>query len=242
MDKEILDEKEQFLLYFCKYYQDYGRGMIEADGIGSVKFFLIGLCNRAIALNMGFMDLTTSKYENYLAALPILRLMLDNAMAGYAFFLAGDSLEDRLKYLSFIKQGNDYNRYKVNKHKQLNEKTIINAMNHEIQGIRSLYKRGCSYIHYSNNLMNASAFMKREVDGRAQMFAHVNDVSGLFTEEERIGFWDDLIGANIYMMQVIVKWDDYIKETILPTLLRFVEENRDEMERLMREKGIDIPT
>ena len=242
MDKEILEEKEQFLLYCCKFYQDYGRGMIEADGIGSVKFFLIGLCNRAIALNMGFMDLTTSKYKNYLAALPILRLMLDNAMAGYAFFLAGDSLEDRLKYLSFIKKGNDYNRYKVNKHKQLNEKTIINEMNHEIQGIRSLYKRGCSYIHYSNNLMNASAFMKREVDGRAQMFAHVNDVSGLFTEEERIGFWDDLIGANIYMMQVIVKWDDYIKETILPVLLRLVEENRDEMERLMRERGIAPPT
>ena len=230
MDKEIIEEKVQFLLNCCKFYQDYGRENKEADGFESVKFFLAGLCNRALALNMGFIDLTTSRFENYLAAIPLIRLMLDNAMTGYAFFMAGDTFEERLKFITHLRKGKEIRQFKIAHNKTLMEKFIINEMNHEIQGIRSLYKKASSYIHFSGNLINASA--QREGN---QMWMHVNNLAGIYTDEERLEFWEDMIGANIYMIHIITKWDDYIRETIIPFIERGLEANRETIERQLKE-------
>ena len=230
MDKEIIEEKVQFLLHFCKAYQDYGHEIVEADNFEAVKFFLAGLCNRALALNMGFIDLTTSKFENYLAAIPLIRLMLDNAMTGYAFFMAGDTFEERLKFITHLRKGKEIRQFKIAHNKTLMEKFIINEMNHEIQGIRSLYKKASSYIHYSGNLINASA--QRE---GSHMWIHVNGLAGIYSDEERLEFWQDMIGANLYMSLIITKWDDYIRETIIPFIERAIEANRETIERLLKE-------
>lgn len=238
MDKEIIEEKRNFLLHFCKGYQDYGHDMVEADNFEDVKFFLVGLCNRALALSLGFIDLTTSKFENYLAAIPLIRLMLDNAMTGYAFFMAGDTFEERLKLITHIRNGKEIRQFRLANKNTLMEKYIINEMNHEIQGIRPLYKKASSYIHYSGNLINASAQKKGN-----KMRMHVNNLSGIYTDEERFEFWEDMIGANIYMITVIAKWDDYIRETINPFIEkninpfieREIEANRETIERLLKE-------
>ena len=236
MDEKILEEKVQFLLHFCKGYQDYGREKIEADCFESVKYFLVGLCNRAFALNTGFYDLTTAKCENYLAAIPLIRLMLDNAMTGYAFFMAGDTFEDRLKYIQHIRNGKEIRKFRIGHNKTLMEKFIINEMNNEIQGIRSLYKKGSSYIHYSGNLLNASVSKSGN-----ELFMNVNFTAGFYTKEERIEFWDDMIGANIYMTFVLGKMETYIEETINPIIERTLEQNKETIERLMKEKGINLP-
>lgn len=236
MDEKILEEKGQFLLHYCKLYQDYGREKSEADCFESVKYFLVGLCNRALALNMGFYDLTTSQYENYLAAIPLIRLMLDNAMTGYAFFMAGDTFEDRLKYIHHIRKGKEIRKFRIGHNKTLMEKFILNEMNHEIKGIKSLYDKGCSYIHYSSNLLNASVSHSGN-----ELFMNVNNTAGFYTEEERIGFWDDMIGANIYMSYVLGKMEIYIEETINPIIERTLEQNKETIERLMKEKGINLP-
>ncbi len=236
MDEKILEEKGQLLLYHCKLYQDYGREKSEADCFESVKYFLVGLCNRALALNSGFYDLTTSQFENYLAAIPLIRLMLDNAMTGYAFFMAGDTFEDRLKYIQHIRKGKEIHLFKTPNKKILLEKFIINEMNHEIKGIRSLYKKGSSYIHYSGNLLNASVSHNGN-----ELFMNVNNTAGFYTEEERIEFWDDMIGANIYMAYVLGKIEIYIEETINPIIERTIEDNRETIERLLKEKGINLP-
>lgn len=236
MDEKILEEKKQFLLYYCKLYQDYGREISETDNFESVKFFIFGLCNRALALNSGFYDLTTAKCENYLAAIPLIRLMLDNAMTGYAFFMAGDTFDDRLKYIQHIRKGKEIRKFRIDHNKTLMEKFIINEMNHEIKGIRSLYKKGSSYIHYSSNLLNASVSRSGN-----ELFMNVNYTAGFYTEEERIEFWDDMIGANIYMTYVLGKMQTYIEETIIPIIERTIEQNKETIERLMKEKGINLP-
>lgn len=230
MDKEIIEEKRNSLLYFCKGYQDYGHYIVEADNFEDVKFFLVGLCNRALALNLGFIDLTTSKFKNYLAAIPLIRLMLDNAMTGYAFFMAGDTFEERIKLITHIRNGKEIRQFRLANKNTLMEKYIINEMNHEIQGIRPLYKKASSYIHYSGNLINASA--QRE---GSKMWMHVNNLSGIYTDEERLEFWEDMFGANIYMSLIIAKWDDYIRETINPFIERGIEANRETIERLLKE-------
>lgn len=223
MDEKILEEKIQFILHSCKLYQDFGREMANADGLFSVKFFLVGLCNRAIALNTGFIDLTTSPYQNYLAALPEIRLMLDNAITGYAFFIAGDTLNERLKFIQHIREGKEPHSFINSKGKQLTERYVRREMNKELKGIHHLYSKGSSYIHYSKNLLDASVKESPIVDGQGKIQLNVNDVAGLYSDEERIEFWDDMIGANCYMGLVLVKWADYLKEVINPTCINIVE-------------------
>lgn len=236
MDEKILEEKKQLLLLFCKLYQDYGREMVEVDSFISVRYFLVGLCNRALALNSGFYDLTTAKCENYLAAIPLIRLMLDNAMTGYAFFMAGETFEDRLKYIHHIREGKEPHSFTVSEGKTLNERTVIAEMNKGIKGIKQLYKKGCSYIHYSKNLLESSAREFISEDGKHTVQLNVNDTSGTYTEEERIGFWDEMIGANCYMMTVIVKWDDYFKNTIVPIIDREFEKNKEAIMNYLKEQ------
>ena len=67
------------------------------------------------------------------------------------------------------------------------------------------------------------------------MWIHVNNLSGIYSDEERIEFWEDMIGANIYMIHIITKWDDYIKETIIPFIERGLEANRETIEKLLKE-------
>ena len=241
MDKEILEEKKQHIRYFCKLYQDFGREMEQADCFESVKYFLVGLCNRAVSLNMGFYDLTTSQYENYLAAIPLIRLMLDNAMTGYAFFMTGDTFFDRLRFIHHIRRGKEIRKFRLRGNKTLMDQFIVKEMNHELRGIDHLYEKGCKYVHYSSNLLNASVSIEKREDGRREIFMNVNDTAGIYTDEERIGFWDDMIGANIYMQFVIVKWNDYINETINPIIDRTLEQNKETIERLLKEKGITTP-
>lgn len=223
MNKDALEDKEQMLLIHNKIYQDFGMEMANADGLLSVKYFLVGLCNRAIALNTGFIDLTTSPYQNYLAALPEIRLMLDNAITGYDFFIAGDTLNERLKFIHHIREGKEPHSFINSKGKQLKETYVKREMNKELKGIEHLYSKGCSYIHYSKNLLDASVKESPIVDGQGKIRLNVIDVAGLFSDEERIEVWDDMISANHYMGLVLVKWADYLKEVINPTCNNIIE-------------------
>lgn len=225
MNKELLEEKIQFVLHFCYGYKEYGNSVSESDGFAAINNFIVALCNRAIALNMAFYDLTTSEVENYIAAIPLIRLIIDNSLTGYGALLSGDPL----KYITFIQKGHEARDFVTKEKGKLREGIIVKELDQEIKGIKELYKKTCTYIHFSADLINSAVQQWKGEDGKNHINMNICKVDGSFTDEAKLAFWDDLIGANIYMMGVIAKWDDYIKEVEMPMIEQIYNKHQEEI-------------
>lgn len=108
--------------------------------------------NRALALNRGFLQMETTK--NYLCAIPLVRMQVDNCIRLYAYNMTID--EDT--YSNWALSGELLNKLKDKKtNKSLTDKLVLNELKQFFPHLLKLYEECSSYVHFSNNLIKYAA-------------------------------------------------------------------------------------
>jgi hypothetical protein len=138
----ILVELSNLQTEFVKSSKRY----IEAGNkkLYTLDFFASAVNNRTISLTNAFM--TLAKESNYLAAVSLIRLQLDNALRFFASTLVKNSDDFVLHILS----GKEIRNYKDSNGAKLTDSYLAKQLEKYFQGINKLYKDTCGFIHLSD--------------------------------------------------------------------------------------------
>jgi hypothetical protein len=134
--KNILLLEKLFVLEIKKIYE------IE-KGITEINHYIMSIANRAISLNRGFVTLANA--NNYLTAISLMRLQIDNCLRLYAMSLSGDS---SLFYKEIL-SGKHVRNLEDRDGKKMSDTHLTKKIDKIFPGFKSLYDKLSGYIHFS---------------------------------------------------------------------------------------------
>jgi hypothetical protein len=117
--------------------------------------YLIGILNRTVNINKGFV--TLMKDKNFIAGSPLVRLNLDSLLRLYA---SNISEFDRETFALKVMGGEKIDKINsyLGKKQKLKDKFLVDELSkvEDMSWVSYVYSAGNSFIHYSNNLMRSS--------------------------------------------------------------------------------------
>jgi len=121
--------------------------IMQADGqrVYSVDFFALPLLNRSVKLLDGFLLLMKDK--NYLCAIPLIRLQLDNSLRFYATMLA-TSPQD---VVDAFMNGNPFHKLKDRNGEKMTDSHLATELDKLFPGVKKLYSDTSGYVHLSDS-------------------------------------------------------------------------------------------
>jgi hypothetical protein len=147
--KNILLLEKLFILEIKKIYE------IE-NGITTINHYIMSIANRAISLNRGFV--TLSNANNYLTAISLMRLQIDNCLRLYAMSLSGDSSLFYEKVLS----GEQVRNLKDRDGKKMSDNYLVTKIDNIFPGFKALYKKLSGHIHFSSEHFSFNNSLENE--------------------------------------------------------------------------------
>jgi hypothetical protein len=171
----------------------------------SVDLFISSISNRATALIRGFC--TLAKDNNYIAAVPIIRMQVDNCLRFYAVTLVQDHNSFFLEYLS----GTHIGKIKDSTGKEMNDTYLAKKLDKIFPGIYKLYKSTSGYIHLSNE----HAFLNSKIaenNGQARSMTINIGNSDFFSPERKIEFAFNMLTVSEIFILLIHTWLDEKKK------------------------------
>ena len=108
--------------------------------------------NRALSLNRGFITLKND--NNYLAALPLVRMQLDNCIRLFAY----NCFENRDSYVKWAISGerlSKQNDFQTNE--RLTDTNVLKKMDETYPLTESLYKKTSGFVHFSEEIIKYTA-------------------------------------------------------------------------------------
>lgn len=114
-----------------------------------ISFFVASVVNRALSINRGFQLLT--KDNNYLCAIPLMRMQIDNCIRFWGLELV-NSQNDYIKNWS---KGEKISRLKDKNGNKLSDKLLVEELDKRYAHVKGIYDQACNFVHLSNqNLFN----------------------------------------------------------------------------------------
>ncbi len=138
---EILDQVSAIKNEFI---QSSKRFITTEPGLYLLDYFASAVNNRAISLSNGFVVL--AKDNNYLTAVSLIRLQLDNALR----FFASTLVEDSNSFVMHFLEGKAIRDYKDIHGKKLTDAYLVEQLEVHFSGIREAYEELCGYVHLSD--------------------------------------------------------------------------------------------
>lgn len=196
-----LDEITARLEAYTEKYTSLIGEILQADGGNGypADFMVLPLLNRSTKLVSGF--LTLIKEQNYLCAIPLIRLQLDNALRYYATALVDNP--DGL-VLDFLK-GKPINKMKDRKHQQMRDGYLADQLNKELPGVKSIYTSTSGYVHLSDKHFFVTITPSGKDAGRMK-FGNGPD---LFTLVDRINFVNQMVQCSEVVYRLIEEWKNF---------------------------------
>jgi len=135
---QISEFKEEFLKSSQRIMEAGNSKLFALD------FLALSVNNRAISLANGYSTLVADK--NYLTAVSLIRLQLDNALR----FFASTLVEDSSKFAEYFIDGKAIRDYSDIKGKKLTDSYLVKELEKYFKGTQKLYRETCGFIHLSD--------------------------------------------------------------------------------------------
>lgn len=170
--------------------------------IATIDLFCKAILDSACNIDAAFTTLLEK--DQRLAALPLLRIQLDNTLTAFAGIMAKNPDDFFLKFLS----GKPINQNYSIEGKQMTNSYLIEELDKRIGHINNmtvaeLYKKGCKFVHPSSVLIKASWYLQEQGS-----FQYKN-----WQESQPFGYEDtdmtlDMFITEHYLYQVMTRWRD----------------------------------
>ena len=198
--KELQNCKDLFLQVTLQILKT-GNGLYTLDLMASA------IANRAIALNQGFTILVQE--NNYLCALPLIRMQLDNCLRFYATCLVKDYNDFYLYYGS----GKPICNYIDSDGNKLTDGYLVRCLEKKFSGVQKLYKETSAYIHLSEQHLYAIAKVNKQDTKSRKVNISVGNYD-IFTETQKRTFIQYMISVNHLVLKCLMSWcneKEYLK-------------------------------
>lgn len=194
--ERIKDINDKFIIAHSNYVK------VHSDYITTkspnVALLLAAIINRAISLNYAY--LTLAQNNNYLSAVSLVRLQLDNAMMLYATDLVND-VNDFAKY---ILKGCDVKGYKDINNQMLSNGYIAKQLESIVPGAKQFYKEMCAFIHLSDKFIKVGTRII-EIDGKRPQIDVSVGAYDFFDNCGKIKISNDIIAIDNLILHLLEK-------------------------------------
>ena len=199
MTPKYLDNILEELSKAQKWFIESSKRFIEAGNnkLYVLDFFASTVNNRAISLTNAYVIL--AKDNNYLTAVSLIRLQLDNALRFFASTLVSDSHDFVMHALS----GKAIKDYKDAKGKKLSDNYLAKQLEVHFAGIQKLYSDTCGFIHLSDRHFVPIIAKFEEVSRKIGFKIGCYDN---FKLEEKIDFSRTMLEVSKLVLIVVEQW------------------------------------
>jgi hypothetical protein len=189
---------EKLLLKEPEIYMAIGGGKDSAGSLHAMDLFVSAVINRAIALSKGFALLANAK--NYISAVPLIRLQVDNCLRFYASTLVSDYNDFFDKYLSGIHIRN----IKDIDGNKMTDNYLARKLDKELfPGVLNLYQNTSGHVHLSNE----HSFLQTEIipDKEMSIRTKIGDID-FFKIDEKVDFAFNMFKATEFLLKMVQSW------------------------------------
>jgi len=192
---ELLSEISDFENEFIK---SSGRIMKAGNSkLFVLDFLALSINNRAISLIKGFV--TMAKDDNYLTAVSLVRLQLDNALR----FFASTLVENSNDFAEHFIDGKAIRDYSDINGKKLTDNYLAKKLEEYFPGVKEIYDKTCGYIHFSDRHFFPTITREKRKDRSIQM--NIGG-SGNFTLYEKLDFTNTMLEVCKLVLIVVEQW------------------------------------
>ena len=207
--------KDQELSFIKMYEETQAQIVFKGMAIATVDFFTHAIINSACNIDDAFNKMVQD--ENYLCAIPLIRMQLDNALMTWAFLICSNES----KFFNTLLEGKEVNQLKVSwesldyfgvtkelatekginfkpKEQLLTNRFLYETLNLIYDGTTELYKKCCTYVHPSASILKAALFTQVEDQIKIKGWEETKPYG--YTCEEIVG---DYIKANATLLALL---------------------------------------
>lgn len=163
----------------------------------TLDFVALSINNRAISLIKGYLIL--AKEDNYLTAVSLIRLQLDNALR----FFASTLVENSSDFAEHFIDGKAIRDYTDIDGKKLTDNYLAKKLEKYFSGIKEIYEKTCGYIHFSDRHFFPTITREKRKNMSMQV---VIGGSGNFTTDEKLDFSKTMLEVSKIVLIVVEQW------------------------------------
>jgi len=182
---------------FTKLGEDISQANNQTSYI--IDSFAYSVINRTIQLTQGYITLVNT--NNYICAIPLIRLQLDNALRFFAIFQVTDAND----FFFYFMDAKPIFRYKSHTGEKLTDSYLAKKLDTISPGILRLYKEISDYIHLSSQHVHASKYFDDDGEVRLKVM-DVNKGIDAFSLEAKINFAYNMLEAVKLVFIVLDRW------------------------------------
>lgn len=179
-----------------------GQSAVSADEgrMYSPDLVLMGVVQRSLSLIDAFVMLVEA--SNPSAAIPMLRMQLDNALRFYACWVAADYND----VLTALLQGDPLNKVKSSDGKGLSDAYLVERASERWPWMRSVYKATCGFVHLSTPGL-LSGLVGIGTDEDRKVYFHIGMKAGRpWPDKEKKEAVDVMVHATDALLQLVASW------------------------------------
>ena len=140
-----LKDSKNYYFQIIKEYID----VFERDCNILYFLFVASVVNRALSINRGFQLLTED--NNYLCAIPLMRMQIDNCIRFFGLELVNSPND----YIENWTKGEKISRLKDKNGSKLSDKLLVEELDKRYEHVKGIYDQACNFVHLSSvNLFN----------------------------------------------------------------------------------------
>ncbi|PJJ60888.1 hypothetical protein [Hymenobacter chitinivorans] len=164
----------------------------------TMDLFVSAIINRAISLMNGFK--TLAYVNNYISAVPLIRIQVDNCLRFYASTLVKDYNDFFIEYL----KGGHIRNMKSASGEKMTDTYLVTKLDKELfPGIHNLYVNTSGHIHLSNE----HSFLQTKIvsnEGRT-ISTRIGNFD-FFAIDEKVDFAFNMFKASQMLLQLTQSW------------------------------------
>ncbi|WP_370004018.1 hypothetical protein [Winogradskyella sp.] len=195
-----LDVLEKLFIKESKIFLTIGS---EENGKGSVHqmdLFVSAVVNRGISLSSGFKTLALN--NNYICAIPLIRLQIDNCLRFYASTLVTDYNDFFMQYLS----GKHIRNIKDAYGNKMTDNYLAKKLDKDVfPGILNMYQNTSGHVHFSNE----HTFMHNKIEKQNDEEMTMRTVIGkydFFKIDQKVDFAFNMFKATEFLLELVKSW------------------------------------
>lgn len=193
--EKLLTDLENFPKQFLDSSQ---RIMLAGNSkLFTLDFLALSVNNRAMSLTNGY--ITLAKDKNFLTAVSLIRLQLDNALRFFASTLVENSNDFAIHFLD----GKPIKDYEDINGKKLGDNYLAKKLEVYFKGTQELYNHTCGYIHLSDK--HFSPTLSKRKNKKQNIGIQIGS-SDNFSIEDKIDFSKTMLEVSKLVLIIVEQW------------------------------------
>jgi hypothetical protein len=189
------DKLEKLFIEEAKLFLQIGG---DRGHLHTMDLFISAIINRAIALMRGFK--TLADHNNYIAAVPLIRIQLDNCLRFYAATIVSDY--DKF-FIEYLKGTHIRNIVDVSGQKMTDTYLVTKLDKELFPGVHNLYVNTSGHIHLSNE----HSFLQTDiVSSEERTISTKIGQYDFFAIDEKVDFAYNMFKVSEFVLTLTKSW------------------------------------